>query len=59
MDPHILAVTKMSMKLKVDGKEIPLNDFVEKFMAGSITGALSSLKGIDENWNKVEIEIQK
>jgi hypothetical protein len=49
----------MGMKLKVDGKEIPLNEFVEKFMAGSLTGAVSSLKGINENWKKIEIEIEK
>lgn len=49
----------MTLKLKVDGKEIPLNEFVEKFMNGSITGAISSLHGINENWKKIEIEIQK
>ena len=49
----------MGMKLKVDGKEVPLNEFVEKFMSGSITGALGSLKGIHENWKKIEIEIEK
>jgi hypothetical protein len=47
------------MKLKIDEKEIPLNDFVEKFMSGSITGAIISLKGIKEDWKKIEIEIQK
>ena len=49
----------MDMKLKVDGKEVPLNEFVEKFMSGSITGALASLKGINEDWKKVEIEITR
>ena len=49
----------MSLKLKVDGKEIPLNEFVEKIMSGSIMGAVSSLRGINENWKKIEIEIQK
>jgi len=49
----------LSLKLKVDGKDIPLNEFVEKIMNGTITGAISSLKGIKENWQKIEIEIQK
>ena len=49
----------MSLKLKVDGKEIPLNEFVEKIMRGTVTGAVSSLKGIKEDWKKIEIEIQK
>jgi hypothetical protein len=47
------------LKLKIDGKEIPLNEFVERIMSGTITGAVSSLKGIKEDWKKIEIEIQK
>jgi len=49
----------MSMKLRVDGKEIPLNEFVEKIMSGSVVGAVTSLKGIKEDWKKIEIEISK
>ncbi|MGA2680449.1 MAG: hypothetical protein ABSF44_01460 [Candidatus Bathyarchaeia archaeon] len=49
----------MSLKLKVDGKEIPLNEFVEKILAGTITGAVTALRGIKDDWEKIEIEIQK
>ncbi len=49
----------MNLKLKVDGKEIPLNEFVESIMTGTITGAVSALKGINEEWKKIEIEIKK
>ena len=49
----------MSLKLKVDGKEIPLNEFVEKIMSGTIIGAVTSLRGIKDDWKKIEIEIQK
>jgi len=49
----------LSIKLKVDGKDIPLNEFVEKIMSGTITGAVTSLRGIREDWKKIEIEIQK
>jgi hypothetical protein len=52
-------VNKLSLKLKVDGKEIPLNEFVEKIMRGTITGAVTSLRGIKEDWKKIEIEIEK
>ena len=45
------------MKLKVDGKEIPLNEFVEKFVQGTIVGGISTLKGIKEDWKKIEVEI--
>jgi hypothetical protein len=49
----------MGMKLKVDGKEIPLNEFVEKLLSGTIAGAVTSLKGIKEDWEKIEIELSQ
>ena len=49
----------MSVKLRVDSEEIPLNEFVEKIVGGSIVGAVTSLKGIKEDWKKIEIEISK
>lgn len=47
----------MGMELKVDSKEIPLNEFVEKILNGTIVGAVTSLKGIKEDWEKIEISI--
>ena len=47
----------MGMKLLVDGREIPLNEFVEKILNGTIVGAVTSLRGIREDWKKIEIEI--
>jgi hypothetical protein len=49
----------LGLKLRVDGKEIPLNDFVEKILDGTITGAINSLRGIKEDWKRIEIEILK
>jgi len=47
------------MKLRVDGQEIPLNEFVEKILSGSMVGAVTALKGIRDEWKKIEIEILK
>jgi len=47
------------LKLKVDGREIPLNEFVTDILSGTITGAVSSLKGVKVDWKKIEIEIEK
>jgi hypothetical protein len=47
----------MGMKLKVDGKEIPLNEFVDKILSGTVIGAVTSLRGIKEGWKKIEIEV--
>jgi hypothetical protein len=52
-------VNGLSLKLKVDGKEIPLNEFVENILSGTLTGAVGSLKGIKGDWKKIELEIQK
>ena len=49
----------MGMKLLIDGKEIPLNEFVEKILNGTIVGAVTSLRGIKEDWKKIEVEISK
>jgi hypothetical protein len=49
----------LGLKLKVDGKDIPLNEFVEKIMSGTLTGAVTSLHGIKDDWTKIEIEIEK
>ena len=49
----------MALKLKVDGKEIPLNDFVSRFIEATVVGGVSSLKGIKSEWEKIEIEVTK
>jgi hypothetical protein len=49
----------MGMKLMIDGKEIPLNEFVEKILSGTIVGAVTALRGIKEDWKKIEVEISK
>jgi hypothetical protein len=49
----------MEMKLLVDGKAIPLNEFVSKILTGTVVGAVTSLRGIREDWKKIEVEITK
>lgn len=49
----------MGAKLTVDGKEIPLNEFVESILAGTIAGAVSTLHGVGEDWKKIEIKIER
>lgn len=49
----------MGVKLQVDGKEIPLNEFVESILAGTIAGAVTTLNGVGEEWKKIEIPIER
>jgi hypothetical protein len=49
----------VGVKLKVDDKDIPINEFVENILGGSIVGAVNTLHGIDGEWHKIEIQIQR
>jgi len=43
------------MKVKVNGKNIQLNEFTSDFIKNTILGMLKSLKGVDEEIETVEI----
>jgi hypothetical protein len=49
----------MKSKLLVDGKEIPLNEFVNNVIGGTVVGAVTSLRGIKSDWNDIEIRVTK
>jgi len=47
----------LNAKLLVDGKEIALNEFVEKILGGTIVGAVTSLRDIKKDWKEIEIRV--
>ncbi len=49
----------MKAKLKVDNKDIGLNEFVERFLGGMIAGAVETLHGVKVDWKKIEITVEK
>lgn len=49
----------MGAKLVVDGKEIPMNDFVAEFLSGSVAGAVTTLHGVSAEWKKIELKIER
>jgi len=49
----------LRVQLYIDGKEIPLNDFVERMLGGTVAGAASSLHGVDDGWKSLEIRIRR
>lgn len=49
----------LDVKLLVDGKEIDLNEFVQKILSGTIVGAVTSLRDIKKDWKEIEIKIAK
>jgi hypothetical protein len=54
-----LEVDCLELKLVIDGKEIPLNEFVNNILTGTMVGAVTSLRGVREDWKKIEVEITK
>ena len=49
----------MDVKLFVNGKEIVINEFVKKILGGMVSGAILSLRGIEEEWKDIQISITK
>lgn len=49
----------MDIILEVDGKEIPMNEFVRKILCGMITGAIATLHGVGKNWKSVNISLKR
>ena len=47
------------IKLVVNGKEIPTNEFVKDFLANTVAGAVSSLHGVEEDWKELEMRISR
>lgn len=56
---RIQDVRDMVVKLLVDGKDIPINDFVESILSGTIVGAVTTLHGVSEEWKKIEIKVER
>jgi len=59
MEKIYFEVTRLDVKLLVDGEEIDLSEFVVKILSGIIAGAVTSLRGIKKDWKKIEIEVTK
>lgn len=45
--------------LEIDGKKIPMNDFVRKILCGMITGSVETLRGVGNNWKTINISLRR
>jgi hypothetical protein len=52
-------VSILEVSLLIDGKMIELNEFAQEFLGGTLQGAISPLRGINRNWEKLEIKIKR
>lgn len=49
----------MEVELTVDGEDIPMNNFVQKIIAGVVGGAAQSLEGVEGDWKDIEITVSR
>lgn len=49
----------MEVKLIVDGKDIEINNFVQKILAGTIIGAVSTLNGVEDDCGEIVLKIRR
>ncbi len=49
----------MDIELLVDGEKIDLNEFVSKILSGTVSGAVTSLRGIKKDWKEIKLKIIK
>jgi len=46
------------IELKVNGKKIAMNDYVQRVFENVLVALVSTLKGVDENWKEMEITLR-
>ncbi len=54
-----LEEVEIDVRLVIDGKEIPMNPYVQKVFGAVIVGLISTLKGVDGNWNHAELILDR
>lgn len=45
--------------LEIDGKKIPMNDFVRKILCGMIAGSIGTLHGVGNDWKTIDISLRR
>jgi hypothetical protein len=43
----------------VDGEEIPMNHFTQEIMEKVVSGVAESLRGVDPEWKKMVVEMDR
>jgi hypothetical protein len=50
---------KVKIELLVDGRKIPMNDFVQKIVINVIKAMVETLHTIDSGWKDISIHIER
>lgn len=49
----------MEVKLTVDGKNLEINTFVQKILAGTVIGAVCTLKDVGDDCSDIVLKIKR
>jgi len=49
----------MNVELKVDGKTVDLNAFTQEIIGNAVAAMAESLRGVGQDWKRIEIKIEK
>jgi hypothetical protein len=49
----------VELEMIIDGKDIPINDFVQKIIASIVSGAAECLNGVEDNWTEINLTITR
>jgi hypothetical protein len=52
-------LSDLKIKIVVNGKKLPANEFVQKMFWETLCGMVRSLKGVDEDIDSIEISASK
>lgn len=50
---------EIEMVLEIDGKKIPMNDFVKKILCAMVKGSIETLHGVRDDWKNVTIRMSR
>jgi hypothetical protein len=50
---------EIDIVLEIDGKIIPMNDFVKKILSGMVKGSIETLHGVGEDWKTANIRLNR
>ncbi|MBC8520706.1 MAG: hypothetical protein ISS94_01950 [Candidatus Syntrophoarchaeum sp.] len=50
---------EVEVEIVVDKEEIVVNEFVQNVIGKAIAGAVSVLKGVNEEWGEMEIKVRR
>ncbi|WP_440946328.1 hypothetical protein ACSAZL_20050 [Methanosarcina sp. T3] len=49
----------MKIELMVDGRKIPMNEFVQKIVGNVVKAMVETLHTIDSDWKEISIHIEQ